>query len=251
FHDLFVITSDYSTDDFRARFKLQARDAAERSDLVICVSAFTASQVENLLGVPAARIRVIPHGVHMPDAAAVPPAEVREPIILFVGALQKRKNVVSLVRAFGRIPRPWRLVLIGGRGYGSEAVDEAIAECPARDRIDLVGYCESGVLLSYYARAAIFAFPSLDEGFGMPILEAMSWSLPVITSNRSSLPEVAGDAAFLVDPMRPHALEDALVALTENPRERARLAALGRPRAIKFRWEDAVIATQSVYSEFT
>lgn len=249
FHDLFVMTSEYSTEEFRERFTLQARGAAERSDLVICVSAFTASQVEALLNVPAARLRVIPHGVRIPDSAIVPSPESRDPVILFVGALQKRKNAAALVRAFARVAAPWRLVLLGGRGYGWEEIDEAIRESPARSRIDLVGYRESDELMGYYARASVFAFPSLDEGFGMPILEAMSWGLPVIASNRSSLPEVAGDAALLIDPLHPRSLEDALVALTESPRERARLGAMGRPRAARFRWEDAVSATHAIYRE--
>lgn len=249
FHDLFVMTSQYSTEEFRERFALQARDAATRSDLVICVSAFTASQVEDLLDVPTARIRIVPHGVRRPEPAAIPPPEERESIILFVGALQKRKNVAALVRAFARVNAPWKLVLAGGRGYGWEEIEAAIAESPVRDRIQLIGYCDDAALRRFYARAAIFAFPSLDEGFGIPILEAMAWGLPVLTSNRSSLPEVAGDAAILVDPLQSASIEDALVMLTENSAERERLTILGRTRATRFRWENAVASTHAIYKE--
>lgn len=249
FHDLFVLTSYYSTDQFRERFALQARDAAARSDLVICVSAFTASQVEDLLDVPAARVRIIPHGVRIPDPASVPSADERAPLILFVGALQKRKNVAALVNAFARVSAPWELVLIGGQGYGWEAIEAAIAASPARDRIKRIGYCGDETLRSYYSRAAIFAFPSLDEGFGMPVLEAMAWGLPVLTSNRSSLPEVAGDAALLVDPMKASSIEEGLTALTESLAERKRLTDLGRNRAARFRWESAVASTHAVYRE--
>ncbi|MDZ7639332.1 MAG: glycosyltransferase family 1 protein [Bryobacterales bacterium] len=249
FHDLFVITSEYSTAAFRERFTKQARDAAARSDAVICVSSFTASQVEDLLDVPAARIRVIHHGVRPPDASLVPPPQNREPLILFVGALQKRKNVVALVEAFPRVPAPWRLALVGGRGYGWEAVEVAVAESAARERIDLEGYCDDATLNSFYARASIFAFPTIDEGFGMPVLEAMSWGLPVITSDRSSIPEVAGDAALLVNPERTSAIEEALLHLVSNLGERERLSNLGRVRAAQFRWEDAVAETYQLYRE--
>lgn len=251
FHDLFVMTSHYSTDEFRERFALQARDAAIRSDLAICVSAFTASQVEDLLDVPAARIRIVPHGVYLPDPAEVPPPDEREPLILFVGALQKRKNVAALVKAFARVDAPWELALVGGQGYGWQAIEAAVAASPARGRIKRIGYCDDTALRSLYARAAIFAFPSLDEGFGLPVLEAMAWGLPVLTSNRSSLPEVAGDAALLIDPVEGASMEDGLIALTESLAERKRLAALGRIRAARFPWKNAVAATHAIYRELT
>ena len=111
FHDLFVMTGEYSTPEFRARFTVQAREAAARSDLIIAVSKFTAGQVEQLLGVEPARIRVIPHGVHMPAARRVEP--VRENLVLTVGAIQKRKNIGRLVRAFERMPEGWRLASAG------------------------------------------------------------------------------------------------------------------------------------------
>lgn len=249
FHDLFVMTSEYSTPAFRERFTIQARDAATRSDLVICVSSFTAMQAEELLGVPRSRLRVVHHGVRPPDPAAIPPPSAREPLILFVGAIQKRKNVAGLVRAFARVPAPWKLTLVGSRGYGWEEVEIAVAESPARDRICVSGYCDDESLRSLYARASIFAFPSLDEGFGIPILEAMAWGVPVISSSRSSMPEVAGDAAVLIDPLQPSQLEDALISLVEQPSQRETLASLGRVRARNFTWERAVEHTYDVYQE--
>src|SRR5262249_20487212 len=109
FHDLFVMTGDYSSPDFRARFTEQARAAAEKSDLIIAISQFTANQVEELLRVPASRIRVIPHGVRIPRQSQAS----RENIVLFVGAIQRRKNVARLVKAFERMPPDWRLILAG------------------------------------------------------------------------------------------------------------------------------------------
>lgn len=249
FHDLFVITSEYSTREFRERFTAQAKDAAARSDIAICVSQFTASQVEDLLKVPRERIRVIHHGVRPPDPKRILAPEGRDPMVLFVGAIQKRKNVAALVRAFARVPEPWRLVLAGGKGYGWEEVEIAIAESPARDRIQSLGYCDELTLHDLYSKASVFAFPSLDEGFGMPILEAMAWGVPVISSNRSSMPGVAGDAALLINPSRQNELEAALLHLVSDLTARQQLAVRGRERVHAFRWDLAVQATFRVYEE--
>lgn len=249
FHDLFVMTSEYSTLAFRERFTEQARDAAARSDVICCVSSFTAGQVEELLKIDRSRIRVIHHGARPPAPAEVLPVEAREPIVLFVGGIQKRKNTVGLIQAFGALPAPWRLVLVGDRGYGWEEAEMAIAESPARDRIQQTGYCDDATLRDLYRRASLLAFPSFDEGFGLPVLEAMGWGLPVLTSNRSSLPEVAGDAALLIDPCSPHQLRDALVHLTEQESSRRDLAARGLRHVQAFTWERAVTETYAVYRE--
>jgi len=165
--------------------------------LIIAVSAFTAQQVEDLLGVPRERIRVVHHGV-LPRAAA--PAVPREKIVLSVGALQRRKNQRSLVEEFAAMPEDWLLVLAGSAGYGSEEILDAARHSPASARIRITGYASEEQLAGWYARASIFVFPSLDEGFGMPVLEAMAAGIPVISSNRAALPEVCGEAAWLVDP---------------------------------------------------
>lgn len=247
FHDLFVMTGEYSTPEFRRRFTEQARFAASRSDLIITVSAFTASQVSALLSVEAPRIRVIHHGVRAPSS--VPTDEQREDIVLSVGAVQVRKNIARLVEAFERLPKSWRLVLAGGQGYGFERIRERIERSPARARIQIAGYVDQAALESWYSRARILAFPSLDEGFGIPVLEAMAWGVPVLTANRSALPEVAGSAALLVDPLDTEEIAAALSALAEDSELRQRLAELGRRRAADFRWEDAVTRTWSVYQE--
>ncbi len=248
FHDLFVITGDYSTPEFRRRFQRQARDAAARSERIIAVSEFTALQVCQHLGVERSRLRVVHHGVHMP-AAPPPDAAARERLILNVGVIQKRKNIVRLLRAFEAMPREWRLALAGSYGYGAAEILDQIERSPARPRIDLVGYLNRKELESWYARAAIFAFPSLDEGFGLPALEAMAWGLAVITSDTSALPEVVGDAALLVDPLDIDAIVHALELVTGNVELRMELARRGALRASGFTWEKAVSKTWSVYSE--
>ena len=243
FHDLFVMTGDYSTPQFRARFTAQARDAARRADSIIAVSEFTKRQVVALLGVPEARVRVVHHGARQlafPNIA-------REPVILHVGALQARKNIARLVEAFEALGENWRLVLIGAAGFGAAAIRERIARSPARSRIEMPGYVTPAELARWYARATVFAFPSLDEGFGMPLLEAMAAGTPILTSNRSALGEVAGDAALLVYPEDTAQLAAALRQLTGDRELREDLARCGKVRVQTFTWEKAVRETWEVY----
>jgi glycosyltransferase involved in cell wall biosynthesis len=243
FHDLFVLTGEYSTPEFRARFARQARDAAARSAAVIAVSAFTGSQVVSLLGVEPSKVHVVHHGIR-PLAL---PAVARENVILNVGAIQKRKNIARLVEAFETVDPAWRLVLAGSSGYGSAEILARIEKSPARGRISVPGYVSPSELAAWYARAQIFAFPSLDEGFGMPVLEAMAAGVAVVASNRSALPEVAGEAALQVDPESVEALGQALGGLTRNEELRRELVQRGTARARLFTWEKAVRETWEVY----
>jgi O-antigen biosynthesis alpha-1,2-mannosyltransferase len=242
FHDLFVMTGDYSSPEFRARFTQQARDAAARSDLIIAVSSFTASQIEQLLKVEPSRIRVVHHGVRPASGNSK-----RENMVLCVGAIQRRKNIARLVKAFESLPDSWRLMLAGAPdGFGAAEELRAVEESSARDRIDVLGYVSREQLESLYSRAGIFAFPSLDEGFGMPILEAMAHGVPVLTSNCSAMPEVAGDAALLVDPLN---MRDGLLHLATDETLRDDLAGRGLERIKQFTWDSAVQKTWAVYDE--
>jgi glycosyltransferase involved in cell wall biosynthesis len=246
FHDLFVMTGEYSTPEFRARFTAQARDAAARADRVIAVSEFTKGQVVSLLGVDPARVQVVYHGTRQFAVPGGTPAE-REKVILNVGAIQKRKNIVRLVEAFETLDAGWRLVLAGAQGYGAAGILARIEASGARDRIHVPGYVTEDELAGWYARAAIFAFPSLDEGFGMPLLEAMAAGVPVITSNRSALAEVAGNAALLVDPENRDTLGEGLRELARNGDLCRELVRRGSARAKLFTWEKAAQETWDVY----
>ena len=245
FHDLFVMSGEYSTPEFRARFTEQARDAAARADAIIAVSEFTRSQVISLLGVEPSRVRVVHHGARR----LVFPKVERQKVILNVGAIQTRKNIARLVEAFESIDPGWRLVLAGSAGYGSAEILARIASSPARERIAVTGYISPEDLAVWYAKASIFAFPSLDEGFGMPLLEAMAAGVPVVTSNRSALPEVVGDAALLVNPENTGELAQALGEMTRNEEIGIDLVRRGADRVRLFTWEKAVAQTWSVYRE--
>jgi glycosyltransferase involved in cell wall biosynthesis len=245
FHDLFVMTAEYSTPEFRARFTGQARRAAAEADRIIAVSQFTATQVENLLGVESSRIHVVHHGVRpLPVVARSP-----EKIVLHVGAIQERKNIARLVRAFAAMPEGWKLVLAGSAGYGAAAIFQEIETSARRNDIRITGYVSEPELAEWYARASIFAFPSLDEGFGMPVLEAMRAGVAVIASDRSAVPEVCGGAGLLVDAMDEPAISARLIQLAEDEPLRSRFESLGHTRAKQFSWERAAAGTWKVYQQ--
>jgi glycosyltransferase involved in cell wall biosynthesis len=244
FHDLFVLTGDYSTPEFRRRFAEQARRAAAESDAIITVSEFTARQVEKLLGVERTRLHVVHHGTNRPGLS---PSVMRENIVLNVGAIQHRKNIARLVGAFERSLPGWKLVLAGSAGYGASEIFKRIETSRRRGDIEVLGYVDRETLGRWYNRARVFAFPSLDEGFGMPVLEAMSAGVPVLAANRAALPEVCGDAALLVDPEDVEAMAAALEQLMTDDGLRERLIVRGSDRAAQFSWEKAAEQTWKVY----
>jgi glycosyltransferase involved in cell wall biosynthesis len=248
FHDLFVLTDEFSPPDFRRRFAEQARNAAARSDLIIAVSQFTADQVCDLLRVDAGRIRVIHHGVTAPPFP--PPADAeRENIILHVGAIQKRKNIARLVEAFERVPEGWRLVLAGSAGFGAEEILARIEQSPKRNAIEWLGYVDAARLESLYARARVFAFPSLGEGFGIPVIEAMARGVPVIASSHAALREVGANAAMYVDPEDVDSIAHALLELIHSEAQRDAYRLAGFQRSAAFTWDYAIRRTWNVYRE--
>lgn len=177
-------------------------------------------------------------------------ASQRENLVLFVGAIQRRKNIARLVRAFERMPDGWRLALAGAPdGFGAQQEMEAVEKSWRRSAIDVLGYVSQSVLENLYQRARIFVFPSLDEGFGMPVLEAMAHGVPVVTSARSALPEVAGDAALLADPCEVDAIADALLRVAHDVDLREDLIRRGLDRARQFSWDAAVERTWNIYHE--
>jgi glycosyltransferase involved in cell wall biosynthesis len=247
FHDLFVLTGEYSSPEFRTRFAEQARRAAERSDRIIAVSQFTADQVRELLK-PAVPVDVVYHGVDVPVES--PPGETeRRNVILHVGAIQKRKNIERLIVAFeSAVPEDWKLVLAGSAtGFEGDQVVDRVKLSKAAARIEVAGYVSGEQLRELYRTSRILAFPSLDEGFGIPVLEAMANGLPVITSDGSALREAAGDAAILVDPHRTESIVETLRTLTAVPGLRNQLRAQGWERAQTLPWTRAVRETWNVY----
>jgi glycosyltransferase involved in cell wall biosynthesis len=170
-------------------------------------------------------------------------------MLLMVGVIDNRKNVVNALRALQLLPPRYRLVLAGGNGYGSEAVHGFIASQGLEERLKVLGYVTSEALAALYHSASALLFPSLEEGFGFPVLEAMVRGLPVVTSNSSSLPEVGGDAALYADPRDPHSIAGEVVRAVEDLELRRELIRKGVARSREFTWERTARETLRVYEE--
>lgn len=254
FHDLFALTGQYSTPDFQERFARLARETAGRADHVIAVSAHTARQVVERLGLPESRVSVVHHGceeLRLPAAgrreAILARLGVQRPFVLHVGALQARKNVERLVTAFEIAGEDCQLVLAGSLGFGAEPILDRIRCSSARERIRRVGHVSDETRGTLYACAEALLFPSLEEGFGLPVVEAFSVGLPVIASRVSALPEVAGGAAELVDPLDSDAIANGLGRVLGGPALQDDLRRKGRARAQQFTWRRCADETWKVY----
>jgi len=210
----------------RLYLTLLTRLSARRACRVIAVSRHTASEASKLLGVPPGLIDVVYHGVSKEfrplSTEAIEAFRRRQGLpdryVLYVGTLEPRKNLVRLAEAFARsTAKEWSLVLAGGTGWGCGELVNQIRALGMGDRVLFPGYVADDDLPFLYNAAEVFAYPSLYEGFGMPVLEAMACGTPVLTSSTSSLPEVAADAAVLVDPGRTDAIAAGLERLCPAP----------------------------------
>ncbi|HTK59956.1 MAG TPA: glycosyltransferase family 1 protein [Candidatus Baltobacteraceae bacterium] len=248
---------------FSRRFVVPAsvRNAAK----VIAVSHFTKREIQRVFAVPAEKIAVVYEGVEPPppDAWETPaPKDLRKPYILYLGTIEPRKNVEGLVHAYAslaeRFPKlvgATELVIAGGRGWKSERAFAAVAQANKRlahsgPRVRVLGYVPDKDKYALMAHAQMFVFPSWHEGFGLPVLEAMNLGVPVITSNVTALPEIAGrGAALLVDPGREEELALAMKHLLEDDLKRGELARRGLERSTEYRWDKTAGETLEVYEE--
>lgn len=226
--------------------------SARRADRVIAVSEHTRGQALSAWGLDPERIVTVHEGgpdpVFRPGAGDAPSGT---PYVLHVGALYVRKNVPNLLRAFGRIveknpARPLRLLLAGRPGDAAEEIGRLAAEPLLAGRVELLGSVTRERLVSLYQGAAVSVVPSLLEGFGFPVLEAMACGAPVVAARATSLPEVAGDAALLCDAASPEALAEALSRVLDDADLAADLRRRGPARAASFSWELAARRTLDV-----
>jgi glycosyltransferase involved in cell wall biosynthesis len=236
-----------------------------RSDLLLAVSKATADDIESRFPEARGRLRVVENGVdekvYLPAADDASRRSIRDRyssgrrFILYLGTLEPRKNLLRLVAACERLWRDRRsrpdLLLAGGVGWKSAALLDRIARSPFRDKIHHVGYVSSALGPELYRTAEVFCYPSLAEGFGLPVAEAMACGAPVVISNAAALVETAAGAALIAAADDDAALADALRRALEEPELRASLIARGRERAFQLSWSRSAASTAAVLAELS
>ena len=254
-HDLsFIFFPNFYTPKQRlwhwlAKLKKQANEAAK----ITVPSENTKRDVINYLGVAAEKITVlypgIPTSLTKSDIAPVPVREnysIPEKFILFVGSVEPRKNILSLITAYEQARKklifPYSLIIVGALGKDSQIIRNKIDASPYRSSIQLLGFITANEKKSLYRKAGLVVYASWYEGFGFPMIEAAHAGIPIITSNRSSMPEVAGKAAHLVNPHYPDEITDSLVDILNNPKRASKAVAWGFARARDFSWEKTAAA---------
>lgn len=228
------------------------------SDAILTVSRASASDLIRYYRLPPAKIHVTPNGVLQRPALSqeyvcetLKRFNVREPFLLYVGALHPRKNIRRVIEAFARLrkthPRA-ALVIVGPPAWGAnEVLRDVLSSAAAGSGVIFTGFLSDNDLQALYQGALCLVFPSLYEGFGLPVLEAMSHGTPVITSNISSLPEITEDAALLVDPASVDSICNGMRRLLEDKTLCNELSCKGRARSKKFSWEATATATLGIY----
>jgi alpha-1,3-rhamnosyl/mannosyltransferase len=252
-HDLNAVrNTEWVTADWHEKRGGKIRDAVARADHMVTYSAFTAGEVAEEFGVARERVHPVHLGVdtaRFHPAAPEVAAKLREKhgdYAIAIGLLSRRKNFPALIEAMARLPE-LRLVLVGRGTDGEREVEDALDRMGMRARtLRLVGIPEAE-LVALIGAARVCAVPSLYEGFGLTVLEAMACGTPVVCSNAASLPEAAGDAALLVDARSPDALADALRRACSDSALAAELRARGLARAREMSWTASARRLRAVY----
>lgn len=230
----------------------------KRADRIITISECSKRDIVTSYNIPEEKVSVTLLAVDerfRVDAAAVPGellASLPYPYILNVGTLEPRKNLDGLIRAFARAKQggmPHALVITGAKGWGESRLAPLIKELGVSASVIFTGFVDDEDLPHLYQGADFFVYPSLYEGFGLPVLEAMACGTPVITSATSSLPEVAGEAALLIEPRSEAELSAAIMRLAGDPDLRQAMGAKGLLQAGRFSWAETSAATLKIYAE--
>ncbi|HZF38619.1 MAG TPA: glycosyltransferase family 1 protein, partial [Blastocatellia bacterium] len=261
-HDLSLYTQSHTHEAANVkRGKRRMPIMARLASLIIAPSEWTRREIVERLRVSSEKVRVI-YEAAREGMKPLPPHfcqgvldkyQIRPPYLLYVGTIEPRKNLLTLIRAYDELLRttPLRpqLVLAGGRGWLCDEVFKLAEDLKLQDQVHFTGYVEDGDLPALYSAAEAFVYPSFYEGFGLPPLEAMACGAPVITSDVSSLPEVVGKAGLTHAPNNTRALTEAMAKLLGDETTREHFKREGLKQAAKFSWERAARETQSIYDE--
>jgi glycosyltransferase involved in cell wall biosynthesis len=263
-HDLaFIEHPEYAVPQLAAYLKKVVPEAVAAADVVAAVSQATKQTLIDCFRTPAEKITYIPNGIRSSFkrindpillAATRHKFGLKHPLVLGVGTLEPRKNHLGLIKAFHKAqssatkkPRPAMLALAGGPGWLYDETQQLIAKLKLESKVRFLGRVSEFELITLYSMADVFVFPSFYEGFGVPPLEAMACGVPVITSNTSSLPEVVGDAAVMIDPYNTAELARAILQVLQDERLRDELRQKGYARAQHFTWAQSASKMLSVY----
>jgi glycosyltransferase involved in cell wall biosynthesis len=256
-HDLFFLKHpDMTEAEIRRDYAPLVREHVKRADGVICVSEHTASEARLLLDVPAEKIAVIPNGVDPVYRTAMTPEAVEAVLsrrrlprgaILYVGTEEKRKNLVNLAMAYMGLSRRRRrippLVLVGPGSYWAQGGDAV------GPQIRATGYLETSEIRALMAASSLLVLPSLEEGFGLPVAEAMAAGLPVVCSRGSALEEVAGGAATLVNPLDTRSIAEGMERVLDDPGIAEDQRRKGLEQSRKFDWDATTARTLDFYEK--
>jgi len=230
--------------------------AAKRSTRIIASSQAAKEDIIRYFKARPEKIEVIYHGLTHRDSGSSGSENVGEfkPYIFFAGAIEPHKNLLRLVQAFERVVndpglRDYNLVIAGGFGHDYVNLVDLVEKLKLKGKVHLLGYVGDEKLAELYQNADLFVFPSLNEGFGFPPLEAMQYGIPVAASGVSSLPEVLGDSALFFDPLDVSSIAQAIYSLLTDENKRKNLIERGRRRIKKFSWESCVEKTQKFYKK--
>ncbi|MEY3163089.1 MAG: hypothetical protein RIT25_3084, partial [Planctomycetota bacterium] len=233
-----------------------------RADLILTVSEFSRSEILRHVAIDPARVVAVHEAAdprYRPVAGATVPTRFAEaigtgPFVLFVGSVEPRKNLITLVHAWAQLVAqgnvPGKLVIAGGSGWKNSDVFQAIERLGIADRVHCTGFVTDEELLALYNTAACFTYPTVYEGFGLPVIEAMACGTPVVTTRVSSIPEVGGDAVVYVeDPRDTGALAAAIGRVLADPALRADLRRRGLAQAARFSWDETARRTLALLTE--
>ena len=261
-HDLgFEIHPEFFPPLVRHRLSLLMRHGVRRAANIIAVSEETKRTLIDYYDVEASRITVTPNGVEAPFFEPEDEGDVQirtgynlpPDYILYVGKLQARKNIAQLLRAYALLRQSRedtpQLVLVGQRTWLADEIYSVLDELKLHDAVCFTGHVPDEHLAAIYRGALVFVYPSLFEGFGIPLLEAMACGVPVACSNVSSLPEVVGDAALQFDPLDAEDIADKIAKIIDDSTLRSSLIARGHKRAAQFTWENTAQKTLQVFRD--
>ena len=256
----FIKYPDY-VDTVAKSYVEKVKRCLQWTDLVLTISESSKQDIVQYLNVPPERVYVTPLAsrycsnylstINIERLSQTVDYDFSQPYLLFVSNIEPRKNIISILVAFNSLKKKYKiehnLILIGRRGWNYQNIFAAIEASPYKQHIYHLDYLSDELVALFYARADVFVYPSYYEGFGLPVLEAMTLGTPVVASNTSSLPEVTGDAAILIDPNDPNDLAEAIWEVINNSQMRHELIQKGKARAKQYSWQQNAWETLKAY----